>query len=116
MEISDDESEDGQITKTDQEEEKVDKLLSKASIPDDQPMGIKDLETCRLTRDMLAKYCLAPWFEDYVQGMLLPWICPVRDSLSSKAHGYGILLVRRVVSQFIGYVKLRVRIWSSSSH
>ncbi|KAG6915157.1 hypothetical protein DXG01_012974 [Tephrocybe rancida] len=67
MEISDDESEDGQITKYEQEEEKERKMFSKAVIPDDQPASIEDLEKCRLSRDLLAKHCMAPWFQDYVQ-------------------------------------------------
>ncbi|KAF8056914.1 hypothetical protein FPV67DRAFT_1529440, partial [Lyophyllum atratum] len=67
MEISDDESEDGQITKYEQEEEKDRKLFSKPVPVDDQPVGMEDLEKCRITRDSLAKYCMAPWFQDYVQ-------------------------------------------------
>jgi len=68
MEISDDESEDGQITKYEQEEEKDRKMFSKPVSVDDQPVGMEDLEKCRVTRDSLAKYCMAPWFQDYVQG------------------------------------------------
>ncbi|KAG5353608.1 hypothetical protein C0989_004716 [Termitomyces sp. Mn162] len=67
MEISDDESEDGQISKYEQEEEKERKMFSKPVFPDDQPAAIEDLEKCRLTRDLLAKHCMAPWFPDYVQ-------------------------------------------------
>ena len=70
MEISDEESEDGQITKYDEEEEKLDKLNSapRKSDQEDQPAELADLERCRLTRDSLAKYCMAPWFQEYVQG------------------------------------------------
>lgn len=71
MEISDDESEDGQISKYEQEEEKDRKLFKKASSPVDEPATMDGLEKCRLTRNMLAKYCMAPWFQDYVQSMLL---------------------------------------------
>ncbi|GLB39999.1 putative plus-3-domain-containing protein [Lyophyllum shimeji] len=67
MEISDDESEDGQITKYEQEEEKDRKMFSKPLSADDRPVVLEDLEKCRITRDMLAKYCMAPWFQDYVQ-------------------------------------------------
>ncbi|KAG6860801.1 hypothetical protein C0995_007511 [Termitomyces sp. Mi166 len=56
MEISDDESEDGQISKYEQEEEKERKMFSKPVSPDDQPAVIEDLEKCRLTRDLLAKH------------------------------------------------------------
>ncbi|KNZ72520.1 RNA polymerase-associated protein [Termitomyces sp. J132] len=65
--LSDDESEDGQISKYEQEEEKERKMFSKPVFPDDQPAAIEDLEKCRLTRDLLAKHCMAPWFPDYVQ-------------------------------------------------
>ena len=67
METSDDEAEDGQITKLDQEEEKERKLLGKTT-PNDEPMTIADLNKVRLTRDALAKHFLTPWFNDYVRG------------------------------------------------
>lgn len=68
MDTSSGEEEDGQITKYEEEEERERKLFSKQPNPDDEPITIEDLLTCRLTRDMLAKYCMAPWFEDYVKG------------------------------------------------
>lgn len=68
METSSGEEEDGQITKYEEEEEKDRKLFSKQPNPDDEPITLEVLSTCRLTRDMLAKYCMAPWFEDYVKG------------------------------------------------
>ena len=67
METSDEEAEDGQITKFEQEEEKERKLLGMA-VQNDEPMTIADLNKVRLTRDALAKHFLAPWFEDYVRG------------------------------------------------
>jgi RNA polymerase-associated protein RTF1 len=70
MEISDEESEDGQISKFEQEEEKDRKLLNKSQTSDDQPITMEDLEKCRLTRDSVAKSCMAPWFQEYVQGGL----------------------------------------------
>jgi RNA polymerase-associated protein RTF1 len=73
METSDEEAEDGQITKFEQEEEKERKLLGMA-LTNDEPMTLGDLNKVRLTRDALAKHFLAPWFEDYVKGMLPP-IC-----------------------------------------
>lgn len=70
MDISDDESEDGQITKDEQEEERERRLLGnhKQSPVVEEPITMEDLEKCRLTRDTLAKHYLAPWFQDYVQG------------------------------------------------
>lgn len=67
METSDEEAEDGQITKFEQEEEKERKLLG-MTVTNDEPMTIADLNNVRLTRDALAKHFLAPWFEDYVKG------------------------------------------------
>ncbi|KAH7919395.1 plus-3-domain-containing protein [Leucogyrophana mollusca] len=67
METSSGEEEDGQITKYEEEEEKDRKLYTKTN-PDDEPISLEDLATCRLTRDMLVKHCMAPWFEDYVKG------------------------------------------------
>jgi RNA polymerase-associated protein RTF1 len=67
METSDEEAEDGQITKFEQEEEKERKLLGMA-LTLDEPMTLGDLNKVRLTRDALAKHFLAPWFEDYVKG------------------------------------------------
>ncbi|KAG6857481.1 hypothetical protein H0H87_002106 [Tephrocybe sp. NHM501043] len=67
MDISDDESEDGQISKYEQEEEKERKMFSKPAAANDQPANLEDLERCRLSRDMLARHCMAPWFQDYVQ-------------------------------------------------
>jgi hypothetical protein len=67
METSDEEAEDGQITKFEQEEEKERKLLG-MTVQNDEPMTITDLNKVRLTRDLLAKHFLAPWFKDYVKG------------------------------------------------
>ncbi|KIJ16405.1 hypothetical protein PAXINDRAFT_168536 [Paxillus involutus ATCC 200175] len=68
METSSGEEEDGQITKYEEEEEKDRKLYSKQPNPNDEPITLEDLATCRLTRDMLARICMYPWFEDYVKG------------------------------------------------
>ncbi|KAG9307983.1 hypothetical protein JVU11DRAFT_12121 [Chiua virens] len=68
MDTSSGEEEDGQITKYEEEEERDRKLFSKQPNPDDEPITLADLSSCRITRDMLAKYCMAPWFEDYVKG------------------------------------------------
>ncbi|KIK97305.1 hypothetical protein PAXRUDRAFT_825064 [Paxillus rubicundulus Ve08.2h10] len=68
METSSGEEEDGQITKYEEEEEKDRKLYSKQPNHNDDPITVEDLATCRLTRDMLARICMYPWFEDYVKG------------------------------------------------
>lgn len=79
MEISSEEDEDGLISKFEQQEEREDKklngLLGKSNADeDDGPITVEDLNKCRLSRDSLAKYCLAPWFEDYCKG-ILPLSC-----------------------------------------
>ncbi|KAI0672359.1 plus-3-domain-containing protein [Trametes maxima] len=66
METSEDE-EDGQITKYDEEEERDRKLYGKSN-PEDEPITLEDLDKCRVTRNQIAKLCMAPWFEDYVKG------------------------------------------------
>lgn len=73
MDISDSESEDGQITKQEQEEERLLNLggFKKAKFAKDEdvetPCTLADLEKCRLLRDAIAKHCIKPWFEDYVK-------------------------------------------------
>jgi RNA polymerase-associated protein RTF1 len=67
METSDDEAEDGQITKFEQEEEKERKLLGMTH-HSNEPTTMGDLNKVRLTRDALAKHFLTPWFEDYAKG------------------------------------------------
>jgi hypothetical protein len=69
MEISDGESEDGQISKFEQEEEKVGRIFDRPS-SESEPVTYVDVEKCRLTRDLLAKHAHAPWYEDYVKGLL----------------------------------------------
>lgn len=68
METSDSEDEDGQISKIEQEDEKLFGKSKKDNVEDDEPITLHDLERCRLTRDMIAKYSMLPWFEDFVKG------------------------------------------------
>jgi len=64
---TDTDEEDGQISKYEEEEEKDRKRFEKSE-QEDEPITLDDLNKCRLTRTLLAKYCFAPWFEDYVKG------------------------------------------------
>ena len=78
MDISESESEDGQITKLEQEEERflnltsgVDPRSGKGRLGKedlDTPCSMADLETCRLTRDDIVKHYVKPWFQDFVTG------------------------------------------------
>src|ERR1700729_1826211 len=68
METDSEDEEDGQISKYDEEQEKGRKRYGTPE-PDEEPVALEDLNKCRLTRTLLAKHCMAPWFEDYVKGM-----------------------------------------------
>ena len=80
MDISESESEDGQISKLEQEEERflnltsgVDPRSGKGRSGKDKedldiPCSMADLETCRLTRDDIVKHYVKPWFQDFVTG------------------------------------------------
>lgn len=87
METSDEDDEDGQITKEEQEEERERRLLGneKASLQEEQ-ITVLDLEKIRLDRDSLAKHCLAPWFEDYVKGAFTTLIFVMHCSVYVVQH------------------------------
>jgi RNA polymerase-associated protein RTF1 len=74
MDISDSESEDGQISKQELEEERLLSLggYKKSSKEEEveTPCTMADLEKCRLTRELIVKHHVKPWFEDYVKGGL----------------------------------------------
>lgn len=87
MDISDSESEDGQISKQELEEERLLSLGGYKSSAKEEavetPCTMTDLEICRLTRDLIVKHNIKPWFEDYVKG---------KDSLRSSLE-----FTRRVI-------------------
>lgn len=80
MDISDSESEDGQISKMEQEDERLLNLGLGLDSPNkrgrgaggkeeaETPCTMANMEQCRLTRDAIAKHCIKPWFQDYVTG------------------------------------------------
>lgn len=68
METDSEDEEDGQISKFEEEEEKDRKRYGKSE-PEEEPITLDDLNKCRLSRDLLVKYWMAPWFEEYVKGM-----------------------------------------------
>ncbi|TFK29461.1 hypothetical protein FA15DRAFT_582199 [Coprinopsis marcescibilis] len=68
MDISDEDSEDGQFTKSDQEDERERRLMGNHTKAEDKlPATLEDFNRCRLSRDMVAKWCLTPWFPNYVK-------------------------------------------------
>lgn len=70
METSDEEEEDGQISKFDEFDDQDRRSASKANT-DDKPAELHDLQSIALTRDTIVKHYLAPWFEDLVKGACL---------------------------------------------
>lgn len=71
METESESEEDGQITKYDELEERRNsnsKGTNGTVVEDDTPITLDDLNSVRLPRDLLAKHCMAPWFEEYVKG------------------------------------------------
>lgn len=108
METESESEEDGQITKYDELEERerrlygsqntTSKAANGAAVEDDTPVTVDELNTVRLTRDLLAKHCMAPWFEEYVKGSCLrPWLdCQIKTlvlgyhrCLGSLSHWNG---------------------------
>jgi RNA polymerase-associated protein RTF1 len=67
METESEEEEDGQITKLEEQEERDRKLYGTTETTD-ETITMEDLMKCQVTRDQLARHCMAPWFEDFVKG------------------------------------------------
>ncbi|KAJ3553338.1 hypothetical protein NM688_g3667 [Phlebia brevispora] len=65
MGSSDDEEEDGQISKFEEEDEQDRRHKTSA---DDEPTTADDLDMVRVSRDMIVKYCFAPWFGEFIKG------------------------------------------------
>ncbi|KAI0315298.1 hypothetical protein OF83DRAFT_365195 [Amylostereum chailletii] len=82
MGTEDEDEEDGQVSKLEQEEERERRLLNSGSKPaaDDPPATQDDLQTISLSRDMIAKHCMAPWFEDYVKGTWVRYLIGSEDN------------------------------------
>ena len=68
METSSGEEEDGQISKFEEDEDMFRKFSGKVKDDNDEPITLQEISAIRVTRDILARHCLAPWFEDYVKG------------------------------------------------
>ncbi|KZT08127.1 plus-3-domain-containing protein [Laetiporus sulphureus 93-53] len=93
MEMSDEEEEeeDGQITKYEEQEEKERKLYDKLNPEksEEEPMTIELLESCRVTRNKLARLYNAPWFEECVKGAYVRY-------LIGNEHGEGVYRICEV--------------------
>ena len=68
---TDEDEEDGQITKFEEQEERERRLYGDKSAPEDEPATLDDLSRIRLTRDMVARFCTRSWFEDFMIGRLI---------------------------------------------
>ncbi|KAH9931477.1 uncharacterized protein B0H18DRAFT_1116282 [Fomitopsis serialis] len=83
MDISDDEEEDGQISKLEEEEERdrrlYDKLHPEKDKLEDDSISLEDLEKVRLSRDMLARLSATPWFEETVKGAWVRYLNGSKD-------------------------------------
>ena len=64
---SEEEEEEGMISKAEQEEDTYGRRTSEPDVP----VILTDLEACRLDRNKLAKYCMMPWFDKYIEGRRL---------------------------------------------
>jgi RNA polymerase-associated protein RTF1 len=107
METDSDDEEDGQISKLEEEEEKDRKRYGKSE-PEEEPITLEDLNKCRLTRDLLVKYWMAPWFEEYIKGMFYfhcRGINSAQGHICIKGRGCDTSLARRMVKLSIAYAR-----------
>jgi len=81
MDISDEESEDGMITKAEQEDERLLSLHPSSSTERkkkeeaaDSVCTVADLERCRVSRADIEKHCYKKWFQEYVTGAYVRYL------------------------------------------
>ncbi|THH28641.1 hypothetical protein EUX98_g5546 [Antrodiella citrinella] len=65
---TDEDEEDGQISKLEEQEERDRRLYGEKAPSEDEPATLEDLSKIRLTRDMVAKFCTRSWFEEFMSG------------------------------------------------
>ena len=84
MDISDEEEEDGQISRFEEEEERDRRLYDrlhpeKEKFVEDDTITLEDLEKVRLSRDMVARLSATPWFEETVKGAWIRYLNGSKD-------------------------------------
>ena len=84
MDISDEEEEDGQISKFEEEEERDRRLYDrlhpeKEKFIEDDTITLEDLEKVRLSRDMVARLSATPWFEETIKGAWVRYLNGSKD-------------------------------------
>ncbi|KAJ2922393.1 hypothetical protein H1R20_g14709, partial [Candolleomyces eurysporus] len=120
MEFSSEEQEDGMYTKEEQAEERERRLLglsssgSRSKEEDEEdltPATLEDYNHCRLTRDLVAKWCLTPWFQEYAAGSWVRYlignegaepvyrICQITELAAETVKPYKVN--ERVVNQAV---------------
>ncbi|KAJ6491441.1 hypothetical protein C8R47DRAFT_1122779 [Mycena vitilis] len=81
MDMSESDSEDGQITKLDQEDERLfGKPKADAEPAVELPLTLEHLQKISLTRDTLAKHSASPWFEKIVVGGWVRYLIGAEDN------------------------------------
>lgn len=68
MEMETDEEEEDDYTRSEEENTSRARIHGRSSEDHEQPVTKDDLLRGQITRNMLAKYCMAPWFEEFVRG------------------------------------------------
>lgn len=63
MDMSEDDEEEGQVSKSEHEDEK-----GRHTGSEDDTFDLEDLDKCRLTREVLVSNSAKPWFEELVRG------------------------------------------------
>ena len=104
--MSDDDEEDGQISRLEQDEEREQRLLNKLQ-PDEDPLASSDdIISCQLKRDDLVTYSNRKWFEDYVKGTIsaIPLSTGTLIAIS-KVAGFVTLLAIIKESPFTALAK-----------
>lgn len=117
MEMSDEEEEDGQISKYEEQEEKERKLYDRYDKPKtdkdpEEPATLEALERCRVSRDMIARYCMAPWFEEFLKGA---W---VRFLIGNEEDGQAVYRICEVtgIGQAPRPYKLNDKLYNKDFH
>jgi RNA polymerase-associated protein RTF1 len=92
MDMSDSESEDGQITAKDAEWDTA--KPKKSTDEDDAPATLHDLTKIHITRGEIAKHFYKPWFPEWIKGTF------VRFSLGENPQGKTVYRICEVQGLF----------------
>ncbi|KAI0767468.1 hypothetical protein C8Q74DRAFT_960075 [Fomes fomentarius] len=96
--------EDGQTTKYDEEKERDRRLLVPAP-EEEPPITLEDLKSCRLPRAHITRYCMAPWFDEFVKGTWVRYLIGVENDSNQPGTGYVKSPVGLIPLVEVAYVK-----------